>query len=69
MTERISLRLFLICLLSCATLTIIGIWFGSQFDNSWYFQADATLFVVGFASFLIWFSIILSAIRKNSKNL
>ncbi len=42
-----------------------GIWFEDAIPVPTYFQITATLFIVGLASFLIWFSQMLMAIRKN----
>jgi hypothetical protein len=64
MTRTISLRVFLLCLIVCASMVLIAIWVGKDdaFGEA-YFKTTATLFIVGFASFLIWFSMTLLEIR------
>jgi hypothetical protein len=55
MLLTISLRVFLVCLFSCATLVLYIIWFGDQHEAPELFKTTASLFVVGLASFLVWF--------------
>lgn len=63
MTARITFRLFLICLVLCAALALGIIWHAQAHPlPPVYFQTTATLFVVGLASFLIWFSLTLRSI-------
>ena len=55
MFEKITLRIFLICLVSCASMVLPAIWTGD--DNALpevYFKITATFFIVGFANFLFW---------------
>jgi hypothetical protein len=53
--ERITLRIFFGCLVTCAALVIIGIWFGeSGRVPPFIFQIAATAFVVGLGNFLTW---------------
>jgi hypothetical protein len=59
MTTFITFRLFLACLLSCATLVLIAIWLQDRITSPLYFQCTATCFVIGLASFLVWFSLTL----------
>jgi tellurite resistance protein TehA-like permease len=51
--ERITLQLFTLAMLLCGSLAIGAVWFGGALPEA-YFQAGATLFIIGFASFLIW---------------
>lgn len=64
MTERILLSVFFFCLVTCASMVLIAIWLGH--DNmlgETYFKTVATLFIIGFASFLSWFALALAHIR------
>ena len=54
MTERFLLTLFFVCLISCATLVLLGIWIGESLGPD-VFKTAASLFVVGLTSFLVWF--------------
>lgn len=65
MTRYIALRLFLVCLIACAAMVLGAIWLQDRIEAPLYFQTTATLFVVGFASFLIWFSSTLQAIHAS----
>lgn len=64
MIVHYSFRIFLICLLSCATLALGAIWLQDRIEAPLYFQTTATLFVIGLAAFLIWLSFTLGAIRS-----
>ncbi len=66
MASYISFRVFLVCLVSCALLALGGIWL--RIDAPLYFQTTASMFVIGLASFLVWFSLTLLAIRKSVVN-
>lgn len=66
MTSHISLRIFLVCMIACAAMVLGVIWLHGRIEAPLYFQTTATLFVVGFASSLIWFSSTLMAIRASS---
>lgn len=63
MIVRLTFKLFLVCLVLCASLALGAIWTNGRIHNPLYFQTTATLFVVGLASFLIWFSLTLRSIR------
>jgi hypothetical protein len=54
--EKITLRIFWISMLACATLAIVGIWTGgeNQPDNEPLTKAMGTFFIIGFANFLVW---------------
>ena len=56
--EKITLRVFWICMLACASTVIVGIWLGEHRAPEVLFKIAATLFVVGFANFHIWAPII-----------
>ncbi len=58
MPNQLIFRVFLICLIGCASLVLTFIWNGGP-PAEIYAQIAATLFVVGLASFLIWFSMTL----------
>ena len=60
MAHRISLRVFRVCLIACAMLALGAVWFNEHIEAELYFQTTATLFIVGLASFLIWFSLTLT---------
>lgn len=53
MIERISLKIFTVMMLSCASLALIGVWFGEGMPE-YFFKTIFTTFVIGLASFLIW---------------
>lgn len=55
--ERSTFRLFLGCMFLCATLVIVALWV--EPDDDTLVKIAATLFVVGFASFLTWLPILL----------
>lgn len=50
MTEKISLRVFWVCMLLCATSALVLIWGGEVLPQ----KLVPTFFIIGFASFLIW---------------
>jgi len=62
MITRTALRLFLFCLVLCASMFVTFIWLGEDSVPPVYFQILMTLFAVGLASFLIWFSLTLRSI-------
>ncbi len=53
MIEKVTIRIFLVCLVSCASLVLSFIWGGPPSEI--YFKTAATLFIIGLASFLCWF--------------
>lgn len=53
--EKITLRFFILCMISCASLVIVGIWFEHQLPEA-FFKTIATIFIVGLANFLLWTS-------------
>ena len=53
MIEKVTSRLFLMCLVSCASLVLFLIWSGGP-DNEVYFKIAATFFIIGLGSFLSW---------------
>lgn len=58
-----AFRLFLLCLIVCATLALGAVWLQDRITYPVYFQSMASFFIVGLASFLFWFSRTLLAIR------
>jgi len=56
MITRIAFRLFLTCLILCASMVLTAIWLGEDWVVPLYFQIMASFFIVGLASFLVWFS-------------
>lgn len=62
MFEKITLRLFLICLAGCASLVLTFVWKGGP-DSEVAFKIAATFFIIGLASFLCWFVTILYSMR------
>lgn len=54
MIEKITVRIFLICLISCAGMILFGIW-ANQKPPEVYFKTAATFFITGLTSFLLWF--------------
>lgn len=63
MTSRIAFRLFLFCLVTCAGMALCVVWLEDRITSPLHFQITATLFVVGLAAFLVWFSCTLNALR------
>jgi len=51
--EKITLKIFWFCLLSCAGYFIIGIWLGETAPEV-LFKAGGTLFIIGLSNFLLW---------------
>jgi len=68
MTVRVAFRLFLVCLIVCAVMVLGAIWLGEGRVPEIYFQSTASLFVIGLASFLIWFSLTLKSIYSFLKS-
>ena len=66
MFEKITLRIFLICLASCASLMIFLIWGGGPDEPSLevYFKTAATFFIVALGSFLCLFVTMLYSLRN-----
>lgn len=66
MFEKITLRVFLICLASCASLMIFLIWGGGPDEPSLevYFKIAATFFIIGLGSFLCWFVTMFYSLRS-----
>ncbi len=54
MTEKISLRLFWLCMLTCAFSTIAMFWMGENPESNRFFLIVPTTFILGLASALIW---------------
>ena len=53
MIEKISLRLYLACMILCAGTILILLWFGPENDPEW-FKFAPTFFIIGFGSFQVW---------------
>jgi len=70
MIEKIAVRIFLVSLISCASLVLSFMWGGPPVEV--YFKIAATLFIVGLASCLVWFVTILyrmyDALTKRTKD-
>jgi hypothetical protein len=69
MIEKITLRVFLFCLVGCAIIVLSLVWTGGPGtpDSAVppiYFKAAATFFIVGLGSFLCWFVLMLYSLRK-----
>jgi len=65
--ETISLKIFLTCMLACAIVAIVSIWLGWFGDSDDHFMPIIpTLFIIGFASFLIWLSIVIYKLIETS---
>ncbi len=66
MFEKITLRVFLICLVSCASLILFLIWTGGPDtpDAEVPFKIAATFFIIGLGSFLFWFVTVLYSLRN-----
>ncbi len=62
MLEKITLRIFLICLVGCASLVLSFIW-GNGDPLEVYFKIAATFFIIGLASFLCWFVTVFYSLR------
>jgi hypothetical protein len=64
MFEKITIRIFFICLASCASLVLIALWQGDEsLIPEYYFKTVATFFIIGLASFLSWFVSMLYSLR------
>ncbi len=68
MFEKITLRIFLICLASCAGLILFSMWVNKP-DSEIYFKTAATFFIVGLSSFLCWFVTMLYSLRSSLREL
>lgn len=66
MTEKISLRIFWVAMLSCAVYVLFLIWFGEDLSDQ-YFKIAPTLFIIGLASFLIWLPLIVYRFLKRNE--
>jgi len=72
MIEQTARQVFFVCLYPCATLVLFFIWNGGPASRVW-FQLAASLFVIGLAAFLTWFTFCMSraiqdhSVFKNSK--
>lgn len=66
MTEKILLRVFLVCLGGCASLVLSFLWGGDP--DQLYVNIAATFFIAGLAAFLCWFTIVLTHLRNNHRN-
>ena len=53
MIERITVRIFFVCMFSCAILFLVFLWFASNDASPW-FRLVPTLFVIGLSNFLTW---------------
>lgn len=65
MFEKVTVRIFLICLAGCASLVLSFIWGGGPDTpaSAVYFKIAATFFVAGLASFLLWLITFLHKLR------
>jgi hypothetical protein len=63
MFEKITIRLFFVCLVSCASLLLFAMWVHKP-DSEAYFKTIATFFTIGLASFLSWFVSIFYSVRR-----
>lgn len=68
MFEKITLRIFLICLVTCASMILFGIW-TSMKPAEVYFKTVATFFIFGLGSFLFWFVSIVYSLRSHLRGL
>ena len=55
MLQRITLSVFTFCLFACASLIFFLVWNGGPPESPLLFQSAASFFIVGLASFLLWF--------------
>ncbi|MEK7604208.1 MAG: hypothetical protein AAB442_00145 [Patescibacteria group bacterium] len=62
MFEKVTLRIFALCLVSCASLVLFSMWVYKP-DSEAYFKLAATFFIVGLASFLGWLVSLFYSIR------
>ncbi len=68
MTRYYTFRLFLVCLVLCASMALGAVWLQDSITSPLYFQTTASLFILGLASFLIWFSLTLASIQQTLKS-
>ena len=54
MIEKIALRIFWGAMLLCASTVLTLIWFEDVLDETIVVRIAPSLFIIGFASFLIW---------------
>ncbi|OGH59807.1 MAG: hypothetical protein A2725_02200 [Candidatus Magasanikbacteria bacterium RIFCSPHIGHO2_01_FULL_33_34] len=57
--EKISLGIFLTCMVFCAILFLFVFWTHNDSGNQTLISITATFFVVGLANFLIWLPIVI----------
>jgi hypothetical protein len=63
MFEKITLRVFFVCLVCCASMILYGIW-ALEKPPEVYFKTAATFFITGLACFLSWFVVMLYTLRR-----
>jgi hypothetical protein len=70
MFEKVTLRIFLTCLVVCASMVLFAIWISSDSSKppEAYFKTVATLFIVGLASALFWFVSMLYSLRRTLRD-
>lgn len=61
MLEKSLIRVFLVCLVSCASLVLSFIWGGEPADV--FVKIAVTLFIIGLGCFLSWFVCVLTQLR------
>jgi len=65
MRDRALLSVFFFCLFTCATMVLIAIWMGQDSAlGETYFKTTATLFIIGFATFITWFVMQISHLSR-----
>jgi len=68
MLRSILFTLFIICLTGCASLVVYFIWNSGPPSDIW-FQIAGSFFIVGLASFLLWFSLTILSTKEKIENL
>tara|TARA_B100000508_G_scaffold37782_1_gene29587 strand:- start:9019 stop:9210 length:192 start_codon:yes stop_codon:yes gene_type:complete len=51
--EKLTLKLFWIFMVACASFAITGIWLENLLPEVW-FKVMGTFFIIGLANFLVW---------------
>lgn len=67
--EKATFKIFLFCLLACASLFLINIWIlrGPDSEHETFLKIMLTLFAVGLANFLIWVSMMIYKLVESKK--
>jgi len=66
--QKIALVVFLVCMVATASIVLYGVWAGAPDQPDTILpKIMVTFFVIGFASFLVWFTFSIRQLVANSK--